>query len=229
MARISANQLAQYMVSSETGKLGIIAAAKQQNTAMVIRYKDAREAVKAFLTDDTRDVSVIHAAIAHFEQAKDDPSLSNFGRSDAASSKEALEAFDSMKNQLGGFEFFAAPKKQPKLNLQGVDVSVNLDLHIRRDYKGEAQIGGAIFRFSQAGDESAAAATKRREMGAYVATLVHMHVASNLSTNRTPAHPICFSVDVQFREAIAAPRTYARRARDMENACRFISAIWESV
>jgi len=51
MKKLSANQLAKYMVSSETGKLGIIAEAKSDNTAMVIRYKDAREAIKVFLTD----------------------------------------------------------------------------------------------------------------------------------------------------------------------------------
>jgi hypothetical protein len=229
MKKLSANQLAKYMVSSETGKLGIIAEAKSDNTAMAIRYKDAREAIKVFLTDPKRDKNVIYAALGKFEQAVTDPSLSNFVRSDAASSIEALHAFDALSNQIGGNEFFKAPKRQPKITLNGITISVTLDAIIRREYRSESQVGGALFRFTQADDETDAAAAKRRDMSAYAATLVHMQVANSFSDAAKAHHSISYAVDVQFKEAISAPKTYARRVKDMENACRFISAVWDSV
>lgn len=229
MKRLSANQLAKYMISSETGKLGIIAEAKSNNTAMAIRYKDARKAIKAFLIDPKRDPNVIHAAITKFEQASTDPSLTNFARSDAASSIEALQSFNVLTNQIGGNNFFKAPKSQPKLLLNGVTISITLDALIKRDYRGEAQVGGALFRFTQADDETEAAASKRRDMGSYAATLVHMQVANSFARDANPHHAISYAIDVQFKEAIAAPKTYAARAKNMENACRFISAVWDDV
>lgn len=217
------------MVSSETGKIGIITEAKKVNTAMAIRYKDAREAIKAFLTDPKRDRSVIDAAIGRFEQAENDPSLSTFLRSDAACSREALEAFEGLKNQIGGFEYFPAPPSQPKLLLSGITISITLDALIKREHKGAAQIGGVLFRFTQADGESEAAVSKRRDMAAYAATLVHMQVSEAFSGNRTPHHAICFAMDVQCREAVPAPKSYSQRAKNMENACKFISAIWDDI
>lgn len=217
------------MVSSETGKLGIIAEAQSDNKAMAIRYRDAREAIKVFLTDPKRDIEVIHAAIAKFEQAAADASLSNFARSDAASSIEALQSFSSLANQIGGNNFIKAPKSQPKLVLSGVTISITLDALIKRSYRGSDQVGGALFRFTQADDETKAAASKRRDMGSYAATLVHMQVANSFAGDATAHHAISYAVDVQFKEAIAAPKTYATRAKNMENACKFISAMWDQV
>jgi hypothetical protein len=167
--------------------------------------------------------------LGKFEQAVTDPSLSNFVRSDAASSIEALHAFDALSNQIGGNEFFKAPKRQPKITLNGITISVTLDAIIRREYRSESQVGGALFRFTQADDETDAAAAKRRDMSAYAATLVHMQVANSFSDAAKAHHSISYAVDVQFKEAISAPKTYARRVKDMENACRFISAVWDSV
>lgn len=44
--RISANDLALYMVSSTTAQIGIVKRAKAPITPPIIRYKDARPAVK---------------------------------------------------------------------------------------------------------------------------------------------------------------------------------------
>ena len=218
------------MVSSETGKIGIIAEAKKEdNKAPAIRYSSLREAVKAFLIDPKRDKSILYAAEAKFEQAKTDPTLSKYQQSDAASSLEALHAFQSMMNQIGGMEYYMAPQGQPKLEINGVTVSINLDLLIRADKASNPRVGGTLFRFTQADDETEAAAMKRRDMGSYAATLVHMHVLEHFSDNATVHNSICYAVDVQFKEAINAPKTYAQRARNIENACKFISAIWDSV
>lgn len=218
------------MISSETGKIGIIAQAKKEdNKAPSIRYSSLRDAVKAFLIDPKRDKSVLYAAEAKFEQAKSDPTLTKYQRSDAESSLEALHAFQAMMNQLGGMEYYMAPQSQPKLEISGVTVSINLDLLIRREKANGLNVGGTIFRFTQADDETEAAAAKRREMGSYAATLVHMQVAQYFADHAAPHHAICYSVDVQFKETIHAPKTYSQRAKNMENACKFISAIWDSV
>lgn len=227
--RITANELAKYMVSTETGKLSIIRNAKQSTTATRTRYKDARAAVKGYLTHPNRDMAVLDRALESMDQIENDPSRSDFAKDDARKSQAALAAFSRMRNALGGFDYVVAPRRQPKLNLSGVEVSVTVDLLVERTRRRVDEVGGVLFRFTQAEDETPAATNKRREMGKYAATLVHMHVGANMSGDRQPHNDICIAADVQFEEAIAAPRTYAQRARNMESACMMIGAVWDQV
>ncbi|KAB2910260.1 MAG: hypothetical protein F9K29_25215 [Hyphomicrobiaceae bacterium] len=228
--RISANDLARYMVATDTGKIGIIRRAKEAPAAVVLRYKDARSGLREALRDAVNEKRILAATRDKLEQKARDGSVRPFLRDDAEKSIEVLDAFAGMRNQLAGFDYVAAPKQQPELTLAGVAVSVYCDLLIHRTHKEEEQIGGLLFRLTKAeDDESDRAAEKRRDMGAYAATLVHMHVATNLSGNRKPHHTLCWSVDVQHQELHQAPRTYVSRAQNLENACRFIAAMWNRV
>jgi hypothetical protein len=78
-------------------------------------------------------------------------------------------------------------------------------------------------------DETDRAAEKRRDMGCYAAALVHMHVAENLAGDRTPSTEICWSLDVQNRELHSSPGTHLQRKQYLEDACRFIHAMWDRV
>ena len=114
-------------------------------------------------------------------------------------------------------------------SIAGVEVSVYCDLLILREFKGVDQIGALLFRLTQPeDDESEKAADKRREMGLFAATLVHMQVTQNLAGNREPTFSLCWSVDVQNGDVHIAPRTYLTRVKSIENACRFIAAMWNS-
>ena len=216
------------MVASDTGRVGIIRRARESGAAPRIRYTDARQVVRAYLADHRRDRNIIASARDMFEQRSEDPSLSDFLREDAALSIDVLDSLVRMENVLGGIGFTPAPARQANLQMAGVDVSVNLDLLITREHRSQAQIGGALFRFTKADDESELAASRRRNMGLYAATLVQMQVRENLAGNRRPYYRLCMSVDVQCEEAHIAPRTYAQRQQNLENACRFISAMWHS-
>jgi hypothetical protein len=216
------------MVSSETGKMGIIRRARDSVTPPRIRYKDARQAMRLFLADEHRTKSIILAARKALEQKADDPAVSDFTREDARLSVDVLDALTKMENQLAGYDFKAAPHSQPKLILSGVEISVNADLLVGRTKGAIEQVGGALFRLTKADDETEAATAKRREIGAYAATLVHMHVTKHLSGNKQPYHGICMSIDVQCGDVHLAPKTYAQKALNLENACKFIAALWKT-
>jgi hypothetical protein len=68
-------------------------------------------------------------------------------------------------------------------------------------------------------------------MGLYVATLARLHVDQHIaaSTNRAVANRLCMSIDVQHGEVFQAPDSNTRRMNDVENACRFIAALWPTV
>ena len=224
--RITANDLARYMVATETGKLGIIRRSRDSVTPPRIRYREVRPPICAYLSDPNRTKGIIFQARETFEQHADDISLKGFVREDARLSIDVLDSLMKMNNQLGGFGFVQAPAKQPKLMLGKVEVSVNVDLLLSRSKGPVEQVGGALLRLTKADDETEAAAAKRREVGAYAATLVHMHIAKHLAGNKQPFHGLCMSVDIQCEEVHLAPKTYAQKAQNLENACKFIAAMW---
>ncbi|MDP6474105.1 MAG: hypothetical protein QF894_04265, partial [Alphaproteobacteria bacterium] len=89
--------------------------------------------------------------------------------------------------------------------------------------------GAAVLRLTQAGGESEAAITRRREMGVYVATLARLHAEQNLRLDQPISNRLCMSIDVQHGDFFRAPDANTRRMNNLENACRFIAAMWNTV
>ena len=93
------------MVSSDTGKLGIITRAKNQSSAVVIRYADLRSGIRAAMSDAAQEKKVLATLKTALEQKSEDPALTPYARDDAQKSLEALECFHLMRNQLAGFDY----------------------------------------------------------------------------------------------------------------------------
>jgi hypothetical protein len=55
-----------------------------------------------------------------------------------------------------------------------------------------------------------------------------MSVAENLAKSGKPTPAICYSIDVQHREAHQAPKNYLAIIENMNAACRTIAVMWES-
>ncbi len=227
--RITANDLALFMVSSETARLGIIRRSKAPQTPPIIRYKDVRPVVGAFLADDNRRVQPLIAAESMFQQRADDDAESALRRDDARNCIEVLRGVKVMGNQLSPFTFRTAPATQPKLVLSGVEVSVRADLHVTMPIRGVDHAGAAVFRLTQSDTASDSAVSRRQEMGLYVATLVRLHVDQNLPTNLPVSNRLCMSIDVQHGECFQAPASNTRRTNDLASACQFIAAVWPNI
>lgn len=227
--RISANDLALYMVSSDTARMGIIRRAKFPQTPPIIRYRDARAAICSYLADPVRALDHLTAAEGMLRQKIDDPATGSLLRDDAEHSIDVLHAVQQMRNQLGGYDFHAAPAQQSKLQLGGVEVSVRADLLVQGSARGVEQIGSAILRMTMDDAGNDVARERRRNMGLYVATLARLQTDQNIQSNRNPVNRLCMSIDIQHGEVFVAPNSNTRRTNDLENACRMIRAIWPTL
>lgn len=227
--RITANDLALYMVSSDTARLGIIRRAKAPQIPPITRYRDVRPVVTSFLSDDSRRVNPLTSAEQMFQQRADDAAESALRQDDARNSIEVLHSIQAMTNQISAFTFRPGPQAQPKLNLGGVEVSVRADLFVRMPIRGVDHAGAAVLRLTQDDADTDAARSKRRDMGLYVATLVRLHVDQNLQPSVPVSNRLCMSIDVQHGELFQAPDANTRRMNDLESACRMISAIWSAL
>lgn len=228
--RMSANDLAKFMLAGDLGRIGLIKRSKEKKTAVAVRYSDARTSIALSLCDPIKGVQIAAGAREGFEQKAGDSALSPWVREDALKSIDVIDAFLLMRNQLAGIDFVAAPQQQSPLTLSGVAVSVNCDVLIHQPIKGAECVGAALLRLTKPDeDETDSAKSKRHQMGRYAATLVLMHVSQHMGGNRQPHHELCWSLDVQTGEIHKAPKTTKALVSKLEAACSFISAMWDRV
>lgn len=228
--RISANQLARFMLAGNAGKIGIIRRAKEKRSAPSIRYSDVRASIRNALCDPVNEARRLQDARALFEQRKSDGTLTPFKREDAEKSIEIIDALSRMRNQYAGTDFLPAPQRQAKLNLSGVAVSVECDFLIQGRGRAEGQVGGALLRLATPEDEETENAKRKREdIGAFAATLVFLHVRQNLAGNLEAKSPLCWSIDVQNSDIYRAPARTASRITELEAACLMIKGLWDQV
>lgn len=209
--------------------MGIIRRAKFPQQSPLTRYRDARTAICAYLTDPVRSVNPLAVAEAALRQRATDTSVGSLTRDDARLSLDVIAAIQGMNNQLRSFDFQPAPAEQPKLRIAGVEVSVRADMLVHGSTRTQEQIGAAVLRMTLDNAETDAAKAQRREVGTYVATLARFHTDQHLARNRQPANRLCMSIDVQHGEVFVAPNANTRRMTDIENVCRMIAAIWPSL
>lgn len=215
------------MVAGETGKIGIIRRARDAKAAATTRYDKVREDIRTYLCDQGRTRRTLAALQNKYAAMADDPTLSTWAREDARLSVDVLASLARMENRIAGSRFLPAPAKQVPLVLNGVTVSIYLNVLMARDRAGLKEIGGVLFRLTKADEETDAAAAKRREIGGFAATLALMQTQARHTGDGQPHHQLAASFDIQCEDIHFAPRSYATKARELENACRFIAAMWD--
>ena len=225
--RISVNELAHFMVASETARHGIVRRAREPKDFVVTRYRDVRASLCTYLADPSHNADTLEDAEIIFIRRAADPTESDFRRDDAKQSIEVIHAIPTMLKDLAKYNFVPAPQRQKKLLISGVEVSVRADLYVVALNTNGNRVGSAVLRMTKDDTATPAAQDKRKQMGLYAATLAMMHMnANNTQKNRTPAAQLCLAIDVQHGKVFAAPRFYKKRASDLQSACTTIAALW---
>lgn len=222
--RISANQLAEYVLASPTRRQSILRNAKFSPTFLVIRYSAAKDAICRYLSHDTRNITSLVNAETEQMQAAEGPGT-NFQKNDALLSAEAIRAFRSISfsNKVPYATFTLNNQKIPMLPINGVKVSVRLDLIARHNAKGT--VGGAIIQTSKA----VASKSWRKEHSKVVGALIWMASNKHLAALGKIDRRLCMSIDVFGNDVVLAPTSYKRILNDVDAACGEISAMWPAI
>lgn len=224
--RISANQLAEYLLVSPSRRQTILRNAKFAPTYLVVRYNAAKTAVADYLSNDARPSGILADAGADLLAVSKSPTSSPFQKNDAELSIEAIDSFSAIKTnkELIQLSFQKLTNRLPALPLNGVDVSVNLDLIARRQ-KTPPLIGGVVFQTAKA----TTGASWRAEHARNVSSLVWMLAEKHLSALGQVDRKLCLTVDFFGKSITPAPTSYKRRLADFEAACLEIGALWPSI
>lgn len=195
---------------------------------MVALYSGARDAIGNYLCDDLRASKVLTEAIEALQARESKSTATDWVKQDCSLSMQAIEAFQNTYNSLGLAKISCKPvvSKQPKLQIEGVNVSVALDGTTHRVGKDdEKRVGGLILLFSK----SEASAKSREARCRTSAVLAAVFAEKHLSYLGQAEPKICYALDVFGKRVFPAPATFPTKLDHMSAACEEVALRWDHI
>jgi hypothetical protein len=228
--QLSANQMAEYVSASTspTRRRGIIREARFPKTSTVAQYNKAREGLVNFLVDGTRSFQHLATATDYLSKREKRPDATAWIKRDSCLSIEAIDAFQRAYNSLGlrKFDCRRVLGRLPPLDLWPTRVSVAMDYTVHKPVAGDKDfIGGAIFLFSR-GESSSKTRTERCKT---IAGLIYTHCTRFMTGLGKPDPSLCLAIDVFSGQSHAPQGTFARKLRNVADACDEIAASWRGI
>ena len=232
--RMSAAMLGEYMAAEDDERETVARNAKFAKTARTVTYKRAREFLIGFITSDRRDLRILYDAIKSWKSEVGNPLSSADGKDELQACIEALESVVTNYNALGFATLSTSrtPYKQPKMIIEGVKVSAQLDAFLHAtERSGEKKIGGIQFQLSKGRAEGKKDETKaKRDLaGTYASVLMLRHVQEHFVDLGSPRHDLCMLANVRKGRVWAAPENHKRMLNRIDAAARSIQASWNSI
>ena len=218
--KITVNKLGEFLVSSPKRQRSILEALKypSDNKFLFTGYNDARKAINDYIINDF-DERILIDMIEKLESLVGDEK-DNFTDS---SIKALTIVLESNTLSDSGFTFLPYDGDNPKMTIEGVEISVYPDFIVNYESRGNEYIGAAKVHLSRSGrfgDEGAK----------YISTILSKFTQDHIDkSGRTVKNTACVSYDVFTDSLIDCPKSIVRRWQDIEAGCKNIVAIWDSI
>lgn len=215
--RISANKLAEYIVTSNpVRRAQIVKDAKNPSAFKVVRYKDAREAIVKYLMNGFDD-TILNECIKYLKSLNPN---TLFEEDDIKNSILALEATKNIEvNELVGCEIEKNTGNK-LLNIKGLNISVNPDLVINNLVTGK--VGSLKVHISKSN-------TLSDDALLYVGVLLKSYLMNDEVDEKTISDELCVAVDCFEEKYKLAPKNYKRMFGRVEAACTEFLLKWNSI
>jgi hypothetical protein len=213
--RFSVNKLGEYMFATASRRKKIIEDQKYPNSFIVSGYKEAREAIVKYIIKDY-DTEILDDAIE---------SISNsvlLKENEKENSILALREIASMNlPDLSLYKKTRYKGDNTKIKIQGLDISVNPDIILRKGNKV-----GCIKLHVIKSEQN----RLTKDASSYVATLLQIFVDKHVVTDEEVSDlKICLSVDCFSKTYEEAPKSVKRRLSNIDDACDEIVGRWDSI
>ena len=211
-SRLSASLLARYL-SRRNERARILRQSKYPPAELVLRYRPAKAAGKRYLVEGFRQQVLDDAR--QRQRTRHQGANSKWVRDDARQCMAVVDLLPAVCGQLPANCAYtaAAPRYQPKLNIQGVEVSVNVDVEVTR-FSG---VGAVMLVFGQ---DSPGLTME------YMAALVEMRVA--VAGGKVDPD-LCQVVNVRSGAIVTASQCSPQPGRNIHLGCRGIAQAWASI
>lgn len=221
---ISVNKLGEYLTTSNAARRRtIIRQQKNPPDAIVPRYRQAAEPIRAFLESGGSQVEIIHTAITQLRTAT---AGSEWVANDNECTAQALETFLDVASVLpiGDVVYVPGEHAPPKLEMNGVKIRVRPDFLLRIRRRSRERIGALKIHYIKGDDKALKEAGQQ-----YVATLCHQWLLENGPRGVQVSREDCYSLDVFRRSLVRAPAAVLRRMNEVMVGCSDIALIWPAV
>jgi hypothetical protein len=231
--RFTVLEFGEYMAADEGPRETIERDAKYEKLARSISYVPVEQCVASFLASPTRDRVILangRDLLDARKLATTDPKKRNQIELQIA----ALDAFERQLNRLeiAGLTAELPSRQQPKLALEGVNISVYPSVWLtKRRSRGADLAGGFLVDFAK-GEPIKTDAAKAKAMKAmtHAACVLHMQVqALRCSNGEKASAEHCWVYHVVRDELIIAPSGYATPLRNMKALCRSLAKRWDDI
>ena len=225
--QISANQLAQYLVAGPSARKRIVQAAKYQSSAVVTRYRLARDSIVTCLADDARSPATVAKERAKLLEKRQKAGNTPWTNDDLDSSILALDKYESQANKTDIGKVRCAPLqgKVPPLDIAGLRVKVTPDVIVRKG-TGASERVGALLAMIAKGEKSS---NVRASQGRTAAVLLWLFAQKHLAKYGEIDRKLCMSFDVFEGKVFVPSANLQTLVKNIEDACEEIVSKWPSV
>ncbi|WP_053004309.1 hypothetical protein [Flavobacterium sp. ABG] len=213
--RFSVNKLGEYMGATAARRKRIIYDQKYPSSFIVSQYREAKEAIIKYIIKDY-DETVILEAIDKIKKS------TILKEQEIENSVLALnEALKTNLPNLSPFKKTRSKDDNPKININGLEISVSPDIVVKNGNKIGC-IKTHVIKTEQN--------RLTQEASLYVGVLLHQYTEANLLEKEQSADVnLCISIDCFGNSHETAPKAIARRLSNIQAACEEIVLRWDSV
>lgn len=221
MARISANKLAELLITSNpVRRRRIIHDQKYPNDAIVTLYRNAYGPISEYFQNGRNAKTLTEAA----QKLRDNREGTEWAIDDRWNTADALERFAEIADDLpsqNNERYFRGEQQPPKLTIYGVDISVRPDFLIEFEKRGVKHTGAIKLHFVKNPDS---ALTKTGSE--YVSTMLYRWLEEHGPDGSKPSYAHCISIDVFRGTTFLAPKSNQRRMQEIAAMCEDIAYRW---
>jgi hypothetical protein len=227
--RLSANQISDYVFSlSALRRRSILRDAKYPRIAIVIKYDEARLAIRKHLSGSGSGKNILADSLLTLQRRIGDEDMADGRKKDFKLSIAAIEAFQFNEAEFGfsKLTFKPSPINSPKLAIANVSISVSLDLVVEKPAKtGAKSVGAVVFIFSKTGGQEKNVDKRCKT----VAMLTYQTLKTYLKTHDTVDPKLCMAVDVFSGRVYAAKTEQKQLFTNVQTNCEDVATIWPGV
>lgn len=220
--QISLARLADYMAASEQGKRTIAVSCKYQPIARLIQYNDAKAIISNYIRDENRKIEDLAEKLAILKNKICDD---DFTREVRDHNCDFLAKFISLASDIDFKDYtYTRPMKLPKIELNGMPISVAPDVLVSRtNRQNKVMIGAMMLRYSKG-------RPLNEEIGQYQSAFLFEYFKQPLFGEYGSSEKrLCITLDAQSGTPHEAPGNATYLYKEMAATCASLVERWPNI
>jgi hypothetical protein len=233
--RVSAATLAEYLIMTPDQQERLLHDSRFASSFVVSPHAVALNAIRAYCADPRRSKAILDEVKEALNQRSLDKTIRPKQREESRRCIETIHLFESSENAFGiRAASIESTARYAPMNINGVLVSIQPDLLIKRLVADAEQTGVIFFRPQKAPDPAACRLEEtkrqrgehRREMARYMLAMADMMFADLGGLDRETS----IIADIRLGERIGfSTSDHSARVRRIGAACRQINSLWDDI